>query len=136
MECNDIMKRLDAWIDGELSVREAEKIIRHLKGCSACRLEAKRLQRLSEALDNLPSLTAPGGLYRRTMAAFKTAAGKPGLRQWWHELSMVMRSAVCGAALAGLLCGAVLGSSLTTLVADPSTTNPYLALFTSRGIIP
>jgi anti-sigma factor RsiW len=135
MHCVEIRKRLDAWVDGELPVPEAEVITRHLTACPACRLEAEGLQRITAAMDNLPPLAAPAGLYRRTMAAFRTATGTPGMREWWQELSLAMRGAVCGAALAGLLCGAVLGTSLTTLGADKPAA-PYQTLYVSQGILP
>jgi anti-sigma factor RsiW len=135
MHCIEIKKQLDAWVDGELPIREAEEIIQHLKGCPACRLEAEGLQCLAKALDNLPPLAAPADLCRRTMAAFRAVTEKAGMREWWQGLNLAVRSAVCGAALAGLLCGAVLGSSLTTLGADKSA-NPYQTLYASKGIIP
>jgi hypothetical protein len=45
------------------------------------------------------------------------------------------RSAVCGAALAGLLCGAVLGTSFATLTPDGSA-SPYQTLYASEGFYP
>ena len=114
MQCFEVTKRLNAWVDDELPTHEAEKIARHIEQCPACRLEAKGIQQIVASLEVLPAIHAPVALSRRTLRAFR---------------------AVCGAALAGLLCGAVLGTSLSTLVSD-SHANPYQTLYASKGILP
>ncbi len=135
MQCNEIRKRLDAWVDGELSDGTADRITRHLKDCPVCRLKAERIEGIVAALDRLPSMAAPAGLSRKTLRAFRAGMEEPGMAEWWRGLTLSMRSAICGATLAGLLFGAVLGTSFATQGAE-SNANPYQNLYASRGILP
>lgn len=135
MDCVKIRRHLDAWLDGELPAPEAKRISDHLKSCPSCRLEVQERRQLMDLLDRLPPLAAPAAFSRRTMRAFRAGMEKPGMAEWWRGLSLAMRSAVCGAALAGLLCGAVLG----TRVIQSETTaaaNPYQSVYASKGIYP
>lgn len=135
MNCKNCTNRLSAWVDGELSVSEAERITRHLKACPACRQHASELREMSAALDRLPSLRVPSALSRQTLKAYRMAMERPGMADWWQSLNLVMRSAVFGVALGGLLCGAVLGTSLVTL-APTGSAGPYQMLNASEGFYP
>jgi anti-sigma factor RsiW len=135
MDCVEIRKRLDAWLDGELPAPEAQRIGDHIKRCPVCRLEAQGHRQLMDLLDHLPPLAAPAAFSRRTMRAFRAGLEKPGVAEWWRGLSLAMRSAVCGAALAGLLCGAVLGTRVTPLE-TAAAASPYQSLYASKGIYP
>jgi anti-sigma factor RsiW len=135
MECFEVRKRLNAWVDDELPVNEAQGITHHLRQCPACRLEAKGIQQIVASLDELPTIHAPDYLSRRTLSAFRANLDKLGIVEWWQGLNLALRGAVCGATLAGLLCGAVLGTSMSTLVVDDYA-NPYQALYASKGILP
>jgi anti-sigma factor RsiW len=135
MDCHETRKRLDAWVDGEVPTAEALRITRHLDACQACRRHGETLRRLAEALDGLPPVTAPAGLSRRTLQAFRQGIHRPGMIEWWHGLGLAMRSAVCGAALAGLLCGAVMGTRLAAFSPDGGA-GPYPTLYASEGFYP
>ena len=136
MQCIEIRKRLDAWLDGELSGEMADSTMRHLEGCPACRLKAERLERIVAALDGLPPMAPPAGLSRKTLRAFRAGLEKPGVAQWWRGLTLSMRSAIFGATLAGLLFGALLGTSFVTQGPE-NNANPYQNLYaSSRGILP
>jgi hypothetical protein len=89
-----------------------------------------------DLLDRLPPLAAPAAFSRRTMRAFRAGLERPGMAEWWRGLNLAMRSAVCGAALAGLLCGAVMATSLTAS-APSGGIGPYQTLYaTSEGFYP
>ena len=135
MQCLETRKRLDAWVDDELPAHEAETIARHLKECPTCSLEAEGIQQIVGSLEALPVIHAPASLARKTMRTFRANLEKPGMAEWWHSLSLALRGAVCGATLAGLLCGAVLGTSISTLGSD-GRGNPYQTLYANRGILP
>ena len=135
MHCDDVKKRMDAWIDGELAPEESQEIDRHLRGCSGCRREAEDLGQIVTALAELPTITAPSRLTRKTRRAFVSGLERPDLAQWWRELSLTMRGAVCGAVAAGLLFGVVLGTTLVPSGAGVGS-NPYQTLYASRGIFP
>lgn len=42
MECNDIVKQLDGWVDHELSYGEARKVETHLGNYPACNRKANK----------------------------------------------------------------------------------------------
>ena len=135
MQCHQISARLDAWADGELSDAEARQIAYHLDRCPTCRRRAEALRRVTALLDGLPGIPAPAGFADRTLTRLRNRLEKPRVREWWQSLSMAMRGAVCTAALAGLLCGAVLGTSV--LPADRGgSANPYQMFYASKGILP
>lgn len=135
MKCPEIRRRLDAWVDGELPAHEAEQIVRHLDQCPACRNEAESIKQIVASLDALPAIHAPASLTRKTLRAYRAGLANPGMVQWWQGLSLAMRGAVCCAILAGLLCGAVLGTSLFMTIPDGNA-NPYQTLYASTGIVP
>ena len=135
MACKKIRNRLDALLDGELPVAEVERLTGHLGECRECRKVLAARRQIAVALDQLPSIPAPSGFARRTCRAFRSGAEWPGMAEWWQRLSMAMRSAVCGVALAGLLCGAVLGLNVTASQIS-GTGNPYQNLYASKGIYP
>lgn len=132
MKCSDIRSRLDAWVDRELSLDEAREVKAHLDRCPACRKEAMALTALARALDNLQPIPAPQGFSRQVRLAVRALADPPSLAQWWHQLTLVWRGAVCGAALAGLLFGAVMGTSVAATL-EPDTA-PYQSLIDSGSI--
>lgn len=135
MHCSEIRKKLNAFVDKELSFHEAERVTDHLGQCPACRREAGVLERLAANLEALPVIQAPRGFSRNAVRAFRADFKLPGMMEWWQSLSLAMRSAVCGAALAGLLCGAILGTSIPSPGVDTQA-NPYQALYASKGIFP
>ncbi|SHK59184.1 Putative zinc-finger [Desulfatibacillum alkenivorans DSM 16219] len=135
MDCSEIKHRLTAWIDYESPQEEAEKIESHLAECPSCRQEAMARRKVADGLDALPRFTPPARLSRKTMRAFHNEMERPGLLQWWRELSLSMQGAVCGAVVGGLLFGAVLGTSLLTLSAGTAA-NPYQAMYVSEGMMP
>lgn len=135
MDCVESRRRLDAWLGGELPDPEAKRMSDHIERCPACRLEARGHRQLMDLLDHLPPLAAPAGFSRRTMRALRAGLEKPGMAEWWRGLSLAMRSAACGVALAGLLLGAVLGSRVIQLE-TAVVANPYQSLYASKGIYP
>ena len=51
--CEDMRDRIGAWLDGELSRPEFERVGAHLESCSACREERRQLERLQASLREL-----------------------------------------------------------------------------------
>lgn len=137
MQCLHVRRRLNAWVDEEVPAGEASEIEGHLKQCPQCRREADGIRQMTGILDALPVSSAPPALGRKTLRAFRENLEKPGMAEWWRGLSLAMRSAFCGAALAGLLFGAVLGTSMLTL-GTGGQDNPYQTLYagTSKGLLP
>ncbi len=134
MQCNEIQKKIDAWMGNEVSAHDSEKIKQHLEQCPACSREAEVIKHLSVHLEKLPDLYAPDYLSRKTRRTFQKELIRPGMAEWWKSLSFSMQSAVCGVILTGLLCGAILGNSIITKGTD-NTADPYQTLYTSKWIL-
>ena len=128
MECNDIVKQLDGWVDHELSYGEARKVETHLGNCPACSRKAKSLIELVRAMESLPGIPAPKGFSRQVCLALRPHIEYPDLVQWWRHLTPAWRSAVCGVAVAGLLCGGLLGKSLAESPYNDTRPVLYLSL--------
>ncbi len=135
MKCSDIRSQLDAWMDRELSLEKSREVTEHLDLCPACRKEAEALTALGLALDNLGPVAAPRGFSRQVRQAVRAMAEPPSLSAWWRHLTLVWRSAVCGAALAGLVFGAVMGTSVAATL-DTDTTTPYQSMYDNGRIYP
>ncbi len=134
MKCYEIKKRLNAWVDNEVPLHEAEKIILHLTQCPDCHLEAQRVKQMADALDAMPSIHAPNTLSPKIIDAFRLNFKNQGILEWWQSLTLTMQGAFCGAALAGLIVGVVLGSSIST-IGSYNHINLY-QLYASQGVLP
>lgn len=69
-----IRRRVETWVDGELSSPEARTVRRHLEECAGCSGEVELLERIKASL---------GRLERRRPPALATAR----LRRWAEELA-------------------------------------------------
>ena len=76
MRCRKVVEQLSAFLDSELSPRQAEQIQAHLNSCPACRKEREGLARTIAAVKDLPTLAAPMDLRDRVMAEIKAAPAK------------------------------------------------------------
>jgi anti-sigma factor RsiW len=57
--CWSIRKALDAYQDGTLGERRAQRVARHLHTCQACQRELLERQRLTHLLNSLPAPSRP-----------------------------------------------------------------------------
>jgi anti-sigma factor RsiW len=117
MKCQHVVQRLNAYADGELSSFRARRITRHIEGCPACRARWEGLKELGRLLDGWAMLPVPEGFADRLTAEARRKAPRtrkaPLLGQvfGWvlptlREMSLSMRLAACGTALAAGLAGA------------------------------
>ena len=53
MDCNDVRKKLPAYLDDELSFKERELVEIHLGVCSSCAQEKRSLLLISSLMDNI-----------------------------------------------------------------------------------
>ena len=65
MDCEACRETLSAFLDGELTDREAETVLTHLQGCPECFVEYRSLARFAELTDRLPAHTPGPQLWTR-----------------------------------------------------------------------
>jgi hypothetical protein len=106
MNCQEMETRLDAWVDGTLSVAETREAEAHLAECERCREEGRRLRTLLAHAATLPrSVSPPRDLWPGIAARIEgQRRGFPWLRfDAWQPVLAV--AAVVVIALAAVLFG-------------------------------
>jgi chorismate synthase len=78
MDCKDIKRRLSAYIDNELSLKERQLVERHLEQCPMCASEEKKLRMLSLLMDMIPDGDTSPFFVERVISKVKTGIGEPG----------------------------------------------------------
>lgn len=68
LDCWQVRRTLQSFLDGEVTPEEAERVAAHLQDCSRCDVEAEVLTRVIEAVQRLrPDLDV--AVYTRLVAA-------------------------------------------------------------------
>jgi len=67
MKCHNIQKRLSAYQDGELDLREQEQVRGHLLSCRACREQFAELERVWQTLEGLEQVHPDPWFYRQVV---------------------------------------------------------------------
>ena len=57
--CFQISEKIDAFLDGEVSISEQQEIEAHLKSCDACREVYRHARQVQDALTSLPEKECP-----------------------------------------------------------------------------
>ncbi len=99
MTCVRAGQGLSAYVDGELSGREALAVRAHVAQCPQCAAERDRLIEIKQALEAMPSLEPPPGLEARLKAAVRAEAATRRQTRV-PALAGIGACAVAGAALA------------------------------------
>ena len=68
MNCNVAQKLIQLYLDNELEETEARAVEHHVAQCRECRAQFLDLERLILAVESLPRVAAPPGLFQRTHA--------------------------------------------------------------------
>lgn len=77
--CEDAFRRLDDYLDRELSPRELPLVEAHLRECAVCASEyAFEASVIRQVRAKLSRLTAPADLLSRISAALTVARTEPG----------------------------------------------------------
>jgi Putative zinc-finger len=85
-------QRLSAFIDGELSHQQRERVLAHLANCEPCRREAAAMRMLKQRMHALGEATADTALTDRLIAV----AGLAGPARWGRRLPFIRRQSASG----------------------------------------
>jgi len=69
MDCDQVMRMVDAHLDGELSLAESERLLEHIHACAECSELHVAMIEAVDALATLPAPQAPDSLLSDVMAA-------------------------------------------------------------------
>ena len=95
MNCRNVLHKLSAYIDGELTGAEMLSIRSHLSKCSDCSREERSFQRaFKRLLGSLPCVEPPSGLEERLIGALRT---EQKASSWWPQLRIASLTAVAAA---------------------------------------
>ena len=132
MKCNDVQQRIKAYLDNELTGRDAEAISSHIKSCSACSQEAALLSRTWDILLELPGPETVPDLVPATLARIPEETDASFLQRLSRLFLPVPAPAFAAIALVlGLFIGTRLGTSLSIRYLEPGTREDplYLEIF-------
>jgi len=59
MDCHEVSRRLNAYLDGELLSQAGEEVRDHLAACARCAAEFEQMKQLNHALDALQGMVPP-----------------------------------------------------------------------------
>lgn len=101
MTHDQILERLDEWLDGALSPADSAAASTHIDACGACKAEVARRKRLGTALFRAPAQADARSIeafVARVMARVEADAVAP-----WERFAARVLAPALGLALAGLI---------------------------------
>jgi anti-sigma factor RsiW len=99
VNCHEIERQLDAYIDGELAQAESEALQSHIAGCAACSQRLAERQSLGRLVRQAPYYPAPDRLRLAVQAARKPSRLTPTVLAW--AASILLAVSVGGVMIAG-----------------------------------
>jgi anti-sigma factor RsiW len=121
MRCRSILRRLNAYSDGELPERERLSVEEHLASCGSCRARLEEIRETVAMLrGNLPVPPVPDELFARITAKAETASRREVSDGRFPSrliagFSTRMRIAACAAAIMGFAAGLSLDGGWTSV---------------------
>lgn len=124
MNCKEILSRLHAYIDGELSKEVRRAMDEHLSACPTCQREVERLRQLGDSLDNLSVPPPPNEFVARIMAEAEKRIQSDKRKNlffpwewqpvhWLSNLSGSMRLAACSVVLVACFLGVLMSKEIS-----------------------
>jgi anti-sigma factor RsiW len=71
MKCQDVLKKISAYMDGESDVMMSQRIREHLSGCAECRKALRAFQDMDSFLRKLPTCEVSSGFTRQVTAELR-----------------------------------------------------------------
>lgn len=114
MECKEVIRKLDAYLENRLNDIEAHKVEKHLERCVGCKKEYEELKEIFDILSSHPAVLPPEDFTSKVMSQIK-----PRLKQ--DRINpMIMKKWGISFVAAGLLIF-VLNTSFGYSIQDIST---------------
>lgn len=97
--CDDYAALLDAYVDGELTAEEADRVRAHLAGCDSCRAYVETALVMRDAFPSAEDTPVPEGFAEGVMAAVRAqAAPRKRARRRWSRVLLPL-AACCAVVL-------------------------------------
>jgi len=120
MNCEKVLSRLNAYLDGEVPEKLMREMEEHLGTCPSCSSHVERIRTMAGFLDCLTAPPLPQGFSTRVMTEARRRSppvkAKLPFRwrlQWLFDLSVPMRVAACSMVLAASLLGMLMSKELS-----------------------
>jgi anti-sigma factor RsiW len=113
MKCQNIRKKLSAYQDRELEIREQEQVRSHILSCRACREQYEELERVWKKVGQLEEIPPDPWFYRRIVGKIKEPRERsllPGVQWVFQKLRTPAIASII--LLIGILAGTYLGNIL------------------------
>jgi anti-sigma factor RsiW len=113
MKCRSVQKKLSAYQDRELEIREQEQVRSHLLSCRACREQYAELERVWHTLEELHEIRPDPWFYRRIVGRIREPRERsllPGVQWVFQKLRTPAIASII--LLIGILAGTYLGNIL------------------------
>lgn len=136
MKCWLARRKLTAYADNRLPVRERRELASHLAACRSCADNTARQLQARTALRSLPRQTVPPDLTMRlrVLASHERARSVHALRSWWERVSFSLANILrpLGVPVAGGLASTVLlfSTLVPTFTVPPVSADVPAVLFT------
>jgi len=114
MKCHSVQKKLSAYQDKELKLREQEEVSRHIISCQSCREQYAEFERTWQILGGLKEIHPDPWFYRQIVGKIKEPREQGFLQGFRRVFPMLRVPAFASILLAiGILVGAYLGNIMT-----------------------
>ena len=124
MQCQDVIKKLSPYQDGELKPIEQEKVTKHLQNCRACLERYEEMERVWQTLGTAPEMDPEADFYRQVINKINEPHERHLLPSRQRILQLLSSSlTVCMLLIAGLLIGTFLGNFLSGSILFPFQPN-------------
>ena len=108
MKCHNIIRKLSAYMDGELSEEDKTQVASHIQECPDCARALRGLSRAWDTLEWLPETDPPPHFFIRLKA--RMASVKEKRKERWIEGVLLPASAVAVIGI-GILIGSLVGKN-------------------------
>jgi len=131
MSCRNVASRLNAYLDGELSAQDRERVEQHLSECGRCREALARLRAAADVLGQLPTPPAVSeGFAGRVVARARLRARpQPVVVELWRSFPLARRIAAAAALVLGIGLGTLMAGDVTRASPMTSSADDAAALY-------